>query len=465
VRGLKQIKASDLSALRDRFKGQLVGPDDAEYDQARVVWNAMADRRPALVARCAGVEDVIAAVRFARDQDLVIAVRGGGHSVAGLSTCDGGIVIDLSRMRGVTIDPPQRVARVQGGAHLSQLDQQALALGLVCPVGVVGHTGVAGLTLGGGMGRLQRKHGLTIDNLLSVDLVTAEGRQLHASKDENADLFWGIRGAGANFGVVTSFQFQLHPQEATVTQGWVALPIERSREVGGLVREFLATAPDELFLNVAFGLATYPPFPTEMAGKLIVVVGAMHSGSLKDAERDLRPLREAVDWSADTFSPKAYLAVQGMGDDAMSWGHRFYVKSGFLAALSDDVIAACAAQATDTPAGGDCSISLWAFGGAIARVPEEATAFPGRTAAWWVDAEAVWDEPAHNESHIGWGRHAMAALRPFTTGREYVNDVVESADAGTVRAIYGNEKYDRLVGLKRTYDPDNVFRLNQNIRP
>jgi len=457
------MKAPAVAGFRDRFKGQLVGPDDPDYDQARVVWNAMADRRPALIARCTTADDVIAAVRFAHDQDLVIAVRGGGHSVAGFSTCDGGLVIDLSRMRGVAIDPKRRVANVEGGAHLSQLDQQAQAAGLVCPVGVVGHTGVAGLTLGGGMGRLQRKYGFTVDNLLSVDLVTADGRQLHASRDENADLFWGLRGAGANFGVATSFEYQLHPQDPIVTHGWVALPIERSREVGGLIREFLAAAPDDVFLGVAFGIATDPPFPPAMAGTPMILVGAMHSGPVDNAERDLRPLRKGLDWSADTFAAKPYLAVQGMNDDAMSWGHRFYMKGAFLAELSDDVIAACAVHAADVPAGGDCSISSWSQGGAISRTPEDAMAFTGRGAGWSVTFEAMWDEPAQDESHVAWSRRALAAVKPFTTAGQYVNDV---ADAGTDGAqIYGKAKYERLVGLKRKYDPDNVFRLNQNIRP
>ncbi|HEX7265006.1 MAG TPA: FAD-binding oxidoreductase [Candidatus Dormibacteraeota bacterium] len=424
----------------------------------------MADRRPAVIARCTSSDDVIAAVRFARDQELVIAVRGGGHSVAGFSTCDDGIVIDLSRMRGLVVDPDRRVARAQGGAHLSQLDSQAQAVGLVCPVGVIGHTGVAGLTLGGGMGRLQRKHGFTIDNLLSVDVVTADGRLLHASKDENADLFWGMRGAGANFGVVTSLEYQLHPLNATVTQGWVAIPAEQGGEVGSLVREFVATAPDDIFVNLSFGLATDPPFPAQIAGMPVIAVGAMHTGSLQQAERDLRPLREAMEWSADTFAPKAYLDVQGMSDDAMGWGHRFYMKSGFVSELSDEVIATSAAYGADVPAGGESGVSFWAMGGAISRVADDGSAFTGRAAGWWASAEAMWDDPANDGSHMGWARRTMAALEPFTTVGSYVNDAVES-DVGSVRAIYGNEKYNRLVALKRTYDPDNVFRLNQNIRP
>jgi FAD/FMN-containing dehydrogenase len=424
----------------------------------------MADRRPALIARCASVDDVVAAVRFAREQDLRIAVRGGGHSVAGFSTCDGGIVIDLSRMNRVTVDPKRRVAHADGGAHLSTLDSEAQAFGLACPVGVVGHTGVAGLTLGGGMGRLQRKHGFTIDNLLSVDLVTADGRQLHASNEENEDLFWGIRGAGANFGVVTSFELQLHPIGPTITQGWVAFPIEKSREVGAMARDFLASAPDEVFVNMAFGIATDPPFPPSLAGTQVVFVGATHSGSLDDAADHLKPLREGMEPLADTFAPKPYLAVQGMSDEAMSWGKRFYMKGGFLADLRDEPIDALAAEAMDVPAGGDCSISLWAQGGAISRVPDGATAFTGRAAPWSMTFEAQWEDPALDESHIAWSRRTMAALKPFTAVGGYVNDAVES-DLGTVRGVYGDDKYEKLVRLKRTYDPDNVFRLNQNIRP
>ena len=453
-----------MPATLDRFTGQIVRPDDPEYDQARIVWNAMADKRPALIARCAGVDDVITAVRFAREQDLVVAVRGGGHSVAGFSTCDGGIVIDLSRMRGVTIDAANRTARLEGGAHLSQLDKHAQAAGLTCPVGVVGHTGVAGLTLGGGMGRLQRRFGFTIDNLLSVELVTAEGRRLRASNDENADLFWGIRGAGANFGVVTSFEFRLHPLERTITYGWIAFPIERSGEVAALVRDFIATAPDEAWLSMNFGTATAPPFRSEQAGMPILMVSVMHSGSLEAAERDLRPLREGMGPLMDTFAPRQHVDVQGMNDEAMAWGKRFYMKGGFLGALSDEAIAVCTEQLADVPTGGECGVSLWAQGGAIARVADDAMAFTGRSAPWWIGVESAWEGAALDETVKAWSRRAMAALKPFTTVGQYVNDAVES-DVASVQAIYGKEKYERLVGLKRTFDPDNVFRLNANIRP
>jgi FAD/FMN-containing dehydrogenase len=457
--GLAIVKGTAISGFRDRFKGQLIDPDHPEYDQARVVWNAIADRRPALVARCAGVDDVVAAVRFAHEQDLTVAVRGGGHSIAGFSTCDGGMVIDLSGMRVVTVDPERRIARAQGGAHLSQLDQAAQAHGLVCPVGVIGHTGVAGLTLGGGMGRLMRKYGLTVDNLLSVDLVTADGRQLRASKDESADLFWGLRGAGANFGVATSFEFRLHPMESTIFQGLCFYPIERSHEMAARVREFVATY-DDVHVAVAFTLAgDEPPFPPDVAGRPVFRVGTTHSGSVEEAERAVRILRDPGPL-VDTFGPKQYLAVQVMNDEVAAWGQRFYTKAGFLADFSDDVVDVCVAQVESIPPGAE--ISLWALGGALGRVSNDAMAFTGRDVPFNISAELTWTDPAHDEARMAWGRAAIAAVKPFMSTGAYVNEVVE---AGTTAQIYGQAKYDRLVELKRKYDPDNFFRLNQNIRP
>jgi len=442
------IDAPSLARFRDRFAGEVVLPGDPDYDRSRVVWNAIADRRPAIIARCSRRDDVVAAVRFAREQNLLIAVRGGGHSVAGFSTCDGGIVIDLSLMREVTVDPRRRVAIAHGGAHLGQLDKMAQEHGLACPVGVVAHTGVAGLTLGGGMGRLQRKLGLTIDNLLSVDIVTADGRMLHVSDDENADLFWGIRGAGANFGVVTSFELKLHPVGPTVTQGFALHPTDRLPKVAALFREFVATAS--------------APFPPAMAGRGYVAVGATHSGSPADAKHALWPLR-GLNPVLDTFGPKPYLALQSMNDEAMAWGKRFYMKTGYIDEVSDAALEVCAAQVAVAP-GGDCEVGLWAQGGAIARVAENAMAFTGREAGYWLGIEAFWSDPAEDDAHIAWGRATMAALKPFTRPGNYINDVVES-DVSAVRAAYGDEKYERLVALKRAYDPDNAFRLNQNIRP
>ncbi len=457
------MNAAALTSFGGTFQGEVVLPGSADYDAARVVWNGMVDRRPAMVARCSGVDDVIGAIRFARDQDLVIAVRSGGHSVGGFSTCDGGIVIDLSRMRGVQVDRERRAARVNGGTLLSELDERAQAHGLVCPVGVIGHTGVAGLTLGGGMGRLQRHFGFSVDNMLAVDLVTAEGKELHVSEEENPDLFWGIRGAGPNFGIVTSFEFRLHELGQTITQGLMAFPGDRAHQVAERAREYLAGAPDELMLSFGFGVATEdPPFLPEIAGRPLVYMAATHSGRPDEAGAVLRPLRDLRP-SVDTIEPRRYVDVQTAGDEEMAWGKRFYMKGGFLAELSDAYVDAGLERLTDPPGAG-CSITLWAQGGAISRVPDDAMAFTGRDAPFWLGVEAEWDDPAHDDAHIRWGRATMDALLPFTAAGHYVNDMVETGE-DVVRGVYGDAKYERLVDLKRAYDPDNVFRLNQNIKP
>jgi len=431
----------------------VIGPGDPDYEQARRVWNAIADRRPALIVRPSSVDDVIAAIRFAREQQLVVAVRGGGHSVAGFSTCDGGMVLDMSRMREVTVDPVRRTARAQGGAHLSQLDKAAQAHGLVCPVGVIGHTGVAGLTLGGGMGRLQRKHGLTVDNLLAVDLVTAEGEKIRASEEENPDLFWGLRGAGANFGVATSFEFRLHPLEGTVFVGMVAFPIDRSLEIALRVREFVGTHDD-------VHVAVYFTRSEELGGQPIFAVGAMHTGSADIAGRDLRVFRESSPL-LDTFASRRYLDVQVMNDEASGWGKRFYTKAGFFPELTDELVDRCAGLVDTIPPGAE--LSLWAHGGAVGRVSDDAMAYTGRTAAFNIGAELAWEDPADDEARIAWGRAAIGALKAFMGTGTYVNDVVEADTNGA--QIYGKAKYERLVRLKRQYDPDNFFRLNQNIKP
>ena len=446
-----------LASFSEAFEGEIILPGSAGYDAARVVWNGMIDRRPAVVARAAGVEDVRRTVRFAREQELPIAVRCGGHSLAGFSTCDDGVVLDLSLMRDVDVDPARRVARVAGGTLLSQLDAAAQAHGLVCPVGVVGHTGVAGLTLGGGMGRLQRHFGFSIDNLRSVELVTADDRVLTVSEDEEPDLFWGIRGAGPNFGVVTSFEFDLHELGPVVTQGFVDYPAERGHEIAARVREYLETAPDEVM--VSFGVATGTEEDGEdLVGRPVVYVGATHSGRVDDAEEVLRPLRD-LGPVADTFRQVPYLELQTSGDDDMAWGKRFYMKGGFLAELSDGFIDA--ALAHTTPRG---AVTLWAQGGAISRIPEETMAFTGRQAPFWLGVESDWDDAADDAALIEWGRTTMAALEPFTAAGHYVNDVIETG-RDVVRDVYGDAKYERLVGLKRAFDPDNVFRLNQNIEP
>jgi FAD binding domain-containing protein/berberine-like enzyme len=441
-----------LSSFRGSFGGEVVLPEDPGYDQARAVWNGMADRRPALVVRPAGVDDVVSAVRFAREEELLVAVRCGGHSIPGLSTCDDGIVIDLSRMPAVTVDAERRLARISGGSLLRDLDDAAQAHGLVCPVGVVSHTGVAGLTLGGGMGRLQRVHGLTIDNLLAVDLVTADGRRVRASEDEHPELFWGLRGAGANFGIATAFEFRLHPLEHAVTYGTVVHPLERARELAAVWRDLAENGPDELFLS----------FGATNDGEAYLTV--LHSGTPDQAECDLADLRSFGPPTLDTIKAMPYLETQRLADESQAWGHRFYMKSAFLPVLDDEVVDVLVEHAPRSPEGSECGFSTWAWGRRIADVPEDGTAFTGRGASAWLAAEALWDDPALDEECRGWARDALDALAPFSSEGRYVNDVAE-VGADMVRTVYGDAKYDRLVALKREWDPDNVFRLNQNIRP
>jgi FAD/FMN-containing dehydrogenase len=448
------VRDGALSSLRETFAGEIVLPGDADYDSARAVWNGMIDRRPTIVFRPTNPADVVTALRFARERELDIAVKSGGHSIPGLSTCDDGAVIDLSRMRGVEVDPERRVARANGGSLLGELDEQAQSFGLVCPVGVVGHTGVAGLTLGGGMGRLQRRFGLTIDNLRSVELVTADGQLVRAGEEENTDLFWGIRGAGANFGIVTSFEFRLHPLDGAVTHGTLVHPIDRATELASIFCETEEAAPDELWLGFSLDLADGDPIAT---------VQVLHCGSAEQAQRDLATLRAFGPPVADSIETKPYLLPQGMNDEAMRWGHRFYMKSGFLPNLSDELLDLLVEHMARVPDGTDGEVSFWAMGRAISEVPEDATAFTGRDAAFWISAEILWHDEALDGKCRKWARGVMDDIRPFTSVGQYVNDVAEAGQDPA--SIYGAEKYERLVSLKRAWDPDNVFRLNQNVRP
>jgi FAD/FMN-containing dehydrogenase len=439
-----------LREFRETFAGEVVLPGDDGYDAARFVWNRMIDRRPAAVVRPTDPVAVAAALRFGREHELPLAVRGGGHSIPGFSTCDDGLVIDLSRMRGAEVDPERRVARVAGGALLGELDSAAQAAKLVCPVGVVSHTGVAGLTLGGGMGRLQRRFGLTIDNVRAVELVTADGRIVRASGDEHPELFWGLRGAGANFGIATAFEFGLHPFDGVITHGAVTHPIERLDEVIALFHETAESGPDHLMPTLAVG-------PTDVS------ISVLHCGSPEQAERDLAELRAFGPPILDTIEVKPYLVAQRLADGEMEWGHRFYMRSAFVRALPSDAARRCIELVTQAPAGSEAGLSVWAWGGAIATVPEEGTAFTGREAAYWISAEVQWDDPALDADCRKWGRDTIAEVMPYALDGRYVNDV---AEAGTdVRSVYGDAKYDRLVALKRAWDPDNVFRLNQNVRP
>jgi FAD/FMN-containing dehydrogenase len=444
-----------LSTFVRDFAGEVVLPGDDGYEDARLIWNRMIDRRPAAVVRPEQPQDVVAALRFAREQELQVAVRCGGHSIPGHSTCDDGVVIDLSRMRGVEVEPGKRTARVRGGSLLAELDDAAQAVGLVCPVGVVSHTGVAGLTLGGGMGRLQRRFGLTVDNVRAVELVTADGRPVRASEDENPDLFWGLRGAGANFGIATAFEFELHPFDGTVTHGVVTHPVERLDAVVDLFTDAVESGPDELMPALAV---------TRTDGKPLVSVSVLHSGAPERAERDLAELRSFGPPVLDTIETKPYLLSQRFLDGEMEWGHRFYMKSAFLRTLPIEAVRRCAHHVAEAPPGVEATLSVWAWGGAIAAVPEDGTAFTGRGASYWISAEAQWDDTDLDAECREWVRETLAEFSGNALVGRYVNDVAEAAGTDP-RTIYGEAKYDRLVALKRTWDPENVFRLNQNVRP
>lgn len=452
-----------VDRLRETFGGDVITPGDDAYDDARRVWNAMFDRRPAILVRPTNVEDVATAIRFGRERDLEIAVRCGGHSAAGHSTSDGGLVIDLSRLRGVTVDPDRRIARAKGGALLGQLDVAAQAHGLVCPVGVIGHTGVGGLTLGGGMGRLQRHFGLTIDNLRAVELVTADGRTVRASESEEPDLFWAIRGAGANFGVVTAFEFELREFGPLLHRGARIYPASEVHEVWPMVRDFAAVAPDELALIVAIGRAEpEADYPESVAGKPIVIVAYNHSGDAATVDRDVAPLRSGPEPASSSGASQPYLEVQTANDLAMGWGHRSYIMGGYANDFRPEALDALVDHATRAPAGSSFSITVQ--GGAIGRVPDAAMAFTGRDALFEMSADTEWDDPALDETQRDWVRRAMAIVEPDAVTGRYVNEIPEAGPEES-RAIYGDAKLARLTALKQAWDPDNVFRLNHNIAP
>ena len=450
--------------LAASLRGVLLRPIDAQYDEARKIWNGMIDRRPALIVRCAVAADVAEAVRFARERELTISVRGGGHGVGGLAVADDALMIDLSLMRGVWVDPDERMARAQAGCLWGDVDSETQALGLATVGGIVTHTGVAGLTLGGGIGWLMRKYGLTIDNVRSFDLVSAEGERLRASADENRDLFWGLRGGGGNFGIVTSFEYALHPVGPIVLSGAVVYPAERAKEVLTFYRDFIADSPDELTTIV--NLRTAPPapyLPEAVHGKPVILIAVCYAGSVEDGERVLGPLRNIGKPLADVVTAKPYLAHQGMFDASVPHGHRYYWKSEYLAPLSDDAIDTLVGKAWPTPTPQSYTI-MFHMGGAIRQVPGDETSFLGREAEHAVNINGVGIEPADDQKITAWGRDFWSALQPYSAGGVYVNFLGDEG-AERVRAAYGPEKYDRLVVLKSKYDPRNVFRMNQNIKP
>jgi len=458
-----ELDRDALDELGASFRGELVRPADPTYDLHRRVWNGSIDRHPALIARCTGVADVIAAVRFASETGLVVAVRGGGHSFPGHSVCDGGILIDLGPMRGIRVDPEARTARAQAGVLWGELDRETQEFGLATTGGIVTHTGVAGLTLGGGIGWLQRKHGLTIDRLLSVDLITADGQFVKASATENPDLFWGVRGGGGNFGIVSEFEFRLDPVGPSVLAGPIIWPIEESPKVLRFYRDWIAEAPDELMtIVVQRRLLPLPFLPPELHGELVLSIGCCYAGSAEEGEEVVRPLRQFGNPVLDLCKPKPYLAHQAMFDATFPHGWWYYFRSCDVAELSDDVIDVMVEHGSRivSPI---TSVALWQMGGAVRRVGESETAFNNRDAGFTFNINGNSETAEGFEAERGWARTYWSALEPHHTS-VYVNFLMDQGEEA-IRHAYGSDKYERLKALKRRYDPGNFFRLNQNIPP
>jgi FAD/FMN-containing dehydrogenase len=448
----------------DGFIGEVLEPGDDGYEAARQIWNGDIQRRPAVIARCTGAADVLAAVRFARERDVAVAVRGGGHAVAGHAVCEGGVVIDLSRMIGTRVDPLAETIRAQGGCLWRHVDHETQAFGLAVTGGIVTHTGIGGLTLGGGIGHLMRRFGLTIDNLIGCDVVTADGEMLVVNDDEHPDLFWGLRGGGGNFGIVTSFRYRLHHLGPTVVSGLVAWPMEQAPGVLRVFRDFVAAAPDEVGIMANLRLAPpLPAFPAELHGRPIVALVVSHAGPVDEGLDVLQRLRQFGAPAVDTIGPKPYVTHQAMFDAAYPHGRHYYWKSWKLPPLTDAAIEVVVEQGTaiTSPLS---AIPIFTLGGAVGRVADDATAFSGRTAAHDINFVASWlpDDP-EPERHRSWARAAWEATRPLSNG-VYVNFLSDEPTAH-VRVAYGDDKYERLVALKSKYDPSNFFRFNQNITP
>jgi FAD/FMN-containing dehydrogenase len=463
--------AIDIATIEE-FTTGLRGPSflqgDPEYDEARIIWNGSTDKHPAIILQCSGAADVIDAVNFARRHELLVAIRGGGHNVAGNAVCEGGVVIDLSNMNSVRVDANARRAYVGGGALLGDVDRETQVFGLAAPLGVVSLTGVAGLTLCGGLGYLRRKHGMACDALLSVDMVTADGNLVTASKTENPDLFWGIRGGGGNFGVVTSFEFELYPVGPTVTLCAPFYPInENTEELVRSWRDFMSKAPEEITSNCLFwSVPAHPNFPEELHGIPVVIPAVIHIGDVEDAAEILQPMRELGDPILDLSGPLPYVGLQTAFDPLFVKGERQnYWKSLYLDSLDDAAIGNIVNRARGRPDPWSL-IALWHLGGAMNRVAPSDTALGERSANYLLSFDTSWTDPADNKSAIAWTRDAWAEMQAFSRGGIYLNFPGEGEEGESLlRASYGSDNYDRLVELKTKFDPANLFRLNQNILP
>lgn len=468
VKNEQLIKEDAIRAFEHKLKGELIRPGDPNYDEARAVWNGMIDRYPALIARCASVDDVVAAVNFARDNRILLAVRGGGHNVAGHGTCDGGLVIDLSPLNEVRVDPEARTARAGGGATIGDLDQATQPYGLATPMGVVTATGIAGLTLGGGYGWLRNKYGLSCDNLISAQVVTAAGRVITASEEAYSDLFWAIRGGGGNFGIVTEFEYRLHPVGPEVAFTFVFHDGEgdHMKKAIQFYRDYSTTAPDEVSTLMASGIIPPHPevFPEKIHGRPFVLLGAMYAGPAEEGQRVLQPLRDFGQPLIDFSDIMPYLEAQKVFDEDYPNGMRYYWKSLNLTRLDDEVIERFVKHARKQPSVFS-TVDLWHVGGAVSRVSPEESAFNGRQAAFLLSPEANWENPEDDEANITWLRELIEDMQEFSDGSRYLNFPGFQEEGNEMMQKAFGPQYKRLVALKNKYDPTNLFSMNQNVKP
>ncbi len=458
-----RVNGETIDKLAESIRGRVLTPQSEHYDEARTIWNAMINRRPALIVQCASAADVVRVVRFAGEHKLLVAVRGGGHNIAGSALCDGGLVIDLSPMKSVRVDQAGQTARVEPGVTLGEFDNDAQTFGLATPLGINSTTGVAGLTLGGGFGWLSRKLGLSIDNLISVDLVTAAGALVKASETEHPDLFWAIRGGGGNFGIVTSFEFKLHKVGPVVLAGLIIHPLDAARDVLRFYRDFIKKTPQEFVCWFVMRKAPPLPFlPVEWHGREILALAVCYSGAVSEGERVAKPLRSFGKPIADVIAPAPFVAWQRILDPLLAPGMRNYWKSHDFREVSDgliDVLISFARRIPDP----QTEIAFAQLGEAVTKVPGDATAYTPRDAQFVMNVHGRWDDPANDTKCISWARDLFQAAAPFATGGAYVNFLTQE-EHDRVRLAYGSN-FDRLVQLKKKYDPDNFFRSNQNIQP
>jgi FAD/FMN-containing dehydrogenase len=462
----KNVEEKQFEEFKANFKGPLLTSADEEYDEVRKIWNGMHDKKPALIARCLGVADVIAAVNFARENNILVSVRGGGHNVSGSASNDGGIMIDLSLMKGIRVDEENRTVHAQGGNTMADLDRETQVFGLVAPSGVVSTTGIAGLTLGGGLGWLRKKYGLAIDNLLSVDIVTAEGKAIHANENQNTDLFWAVRGGGGNFGIVTSFEFRLHPVGPMVTLCAPFYPAEEAKNILPVWKEFMDNSPDEVSSNAMFWtIPAVPGFPEEIHGRRFIGFVAVHCGPVEEGEKLLEPLRKISTPLLDLSGPIPWTMLQGMFDPFFPKAiQHYYFKSTYLNNLEEETVDAMIPKAINPPQP-MILIAIWHLGGAMSRIDDSETAFTGRKSNYLFSVDCIWDDFSADDEVVTYARDYLKEMEWFSSGGLYVNfSGFGEEGEQLVKSTYG-DNYEKLVKIKRKYDPDNLFRMNQNIKP